>query len=392
MKSFPRFLTAASTLLLLHAPGRSLGPLGAPPYTFEGKALVVRSHGWLKERKGSSWKAFSCNRPAAWAELRLPQGIRPGIYAVRLLLRAGTPCRTRWSLDGIPLAREFDGHRASREAAWYEGGPLRLGKGPHTLKFVLTSRCSQEIRLAQVRLEPAPGKRPCPAGAFSGLPSPREFSALVENLVHNVYPKEAKKGGHPYFWPNPKKRKKTPPEERPPAGWAGNTRDLYYQGKLFSPGDPKGRCYCCGLTFEVLFRAWKAWCKKKKRPFQVDHLDFDQLKAFRAHFFGSNGDLKCAGGAIPAWGLGFAVPPMKARPGDFVQFWRLPKKGRRPSGHSVIFLGWVKGRGRRPKALRYWSTQGATKGIGVREEKVGGPGGVDLSRVFAARVGWPPDI
>ncbi len=389
----PGGLEAGKTVIRVLERGNRPAPIREKGRIEGAKLKVSKAGGGLKARvrkvrsggkapvTGKRILFLQARGPCAWAEFPLPGKIRPGLYKVRLFLLASRDYgKTRWSLDGMPLLGEFDGYAPSIRRKVFSGGPIRLGKGKHFLKFVVTGKnplsTGYHTGLEAVALEPVKksgiARTPTPAD----LPRPDEFTPLVLKILKS-YPAD---GTHGYFWPR----------GNPVKGWAGNTMDLYYQGKLFSPGDPKGRCYCCGLTFEVFFRAWKAWCEKKKKPFRVDGLDFEQLKSFRAHFFGSNGDLKCVGGAIPAWGLGFAVPPMEARPGDFVQFWRHPRKGRRASGHSVIFLAWVKGRGGKPKALRYWSTQGSTKGIGIREERVGGPGGVDLSRVYAARVGLPP--
>jgi hypothetical protein len=57
-----------------------------------------------------------------------------------------------------------------------------------------------------------------------------------------------------------------------------------------------------------------------------------------------------------------------ARAGDFVQIWR-----HRGTGHSVIFIDWVR-KGGRIQGLRYWSTQKSTQGIGYRTELFGSEG------------------
>ena len=399
MNGPPRFSRASVLLLLLLSPRGTCSPprRGERGIVLSGRALpILRKGGGMEARvrsfrigkdRGDSpgeRKILLLEGPAppAWAEFALPRVPESGLYLVRLsmalLPRGG---KTRWSLEGRPLGPEFDGRAASPKKGVFQGGPVRLEKGGHPpLKMVFSGGPGGAggIRagLIQVRLIPLTGNPPKETRTFADLPDPKVFSHLVRKILSG-YPAD---GTHSYWWPRGEAVK----------GWAGNTRDLRYQGRLFSPGDPKGRCYCCGLTFEVFFRAWRAWCRKRKRPFRVDRLDFQGLKAFRAHWFGSNGDLECVGGAIPAWGLGFSVPPLEARPGDFVQFWRIPRKGRRASGHSVIFLAWIRDGKNRPRALRYWSTQGATRGIGFRQEPVGVPGGVDLSRVYAARVGRPP--
>ena len=202
------------------------------------------------------------------------------------------------------------------------------------------------------------------------LPRAERFSALVLECLR-AYPTD---GRHGYLWP----RKK---EDRV-AGWAGNTGEMRYRGVRIARAHPKGCCYCCGLTFELFFRAWRAWCRQERKPFRILDLDPEGLRHLRRHWFGANGDLTCAAGAITAAGLGFPVKMEKAKPGDFIQFWR-----HTGSGHSVVFCGWVRdGRGG-ITGLRYWSTQKATGGIGRRTERIGEPRGIDRERIHIARVG-----
>ena len=71
-----------------------------------------------------------------------------------------------------------------------------------------------------------------------------------------------------------------------------------------------------------------------------------------------------------------------ARAGDFVQLWR-----RSGSGHSVVFLSWVR-KGGKIVGLRYWSTQPSTNGIGVSAEYFDrGRAPLDRKRFYLCRVG-----
>lgn len=200
------------------------------------------------------------------------------------------------------------------------------------------------------------------------VPTPEAFTRLVRQVMRG-YPTD---GTHRYWWPRGKKS----------GGWAGNTRDLRYGGQLFSRGDPHGRAYCCGLTFEVFFRAWQRWAEQQQVPFRIGGLDRDGLLALRKRWFcggtGRRGPLD----ALLPLRLGVQIrDPREARPGDFVQLWR-----RNKSGHSVIFLGWVR-RGGKRVGIRYWSTQRSTNGIGVQTESFSGKMGVLPSRIHVVRVG-----
>jgi hypothetical protein len=186
------------------------------------------------------------------------------------------------------------------------------------------------------------GEEPAPRPL---LPPADEFRAEVLAVLA-TYPMD---GTHGYWWPKE-------------GEWKGTTRTLRYEGETIAEGDPEGRCHCCGLTFEVFFRAWETWCRKEGLPFRILDLDAEGVRRLQAKWFGSPEDPTCSRGAILEFGLGREVPPEEALPGDFVQFWR-----RNGTGHSAVFLGWVREEGR-PVALRYWSTQSSTSGISPREE------------------------
>lgn len=205
------------------------------------------------------------------------------------------------------------------------------------------------------------------AYAEEAVPTESEFSKLVVSVMKS-YPTD---GTHKYHWPKGD-------------DWPGTTRDVEYQGAMACEADPEGRCYCCGLTWEVFVRAWKAWCEAKGLPFAIPGVDKEAIVEFRSDWFGSTGDKKTLlQHAVVSRGLGRAITRLEdARPGDFVQFWR-----NNGSGHSAIFIGWKKGEDGKLKALEYWSTQEATNGIGYREERLSGEDGIDPSQIHIVRVG-----
>lgn len=202
--------------------------------------------------------------------------------------------------------------------------------------------------------------------ADATVPRAGELNPYIVEVL-KTYPTDGK---HRYFWPKK-------------GGWAGNTRDLRYRGELFSKGDPKGRAYCCGLTFEVFFRAWQAWCRAKRQPFVIGTFDTtEKLRSFRREWFGADGNRRCAAHALVDNDLGIAVDKLAdARAGDFVQLWR-----HSGSGHSVVFDSWVKEKAK-IVGMRYWSTQKSTRGIGYRVERFGGKKGIKKDECWIARVG-----
>lgn len=194
----------------------------------------------------------------------------------------------------------------------------------------------------------------------------------LNETVLEVMKKYPTDGSYGYYWPRG-------------SDWEGTTQDLVYGGTKICTGDAKKRSYCCGLTFEVFFKAYETWCAAKKKEFRIGDLDADGLTEFRLQWYGAskkNPDRRklCLEAVVSAK-LGRAVEKFEdARAGDFVQLWRHDG-----SGHSVIFVDWVRS-GAKITGLKYWSTQGSTKGIGVNTESFGEKKGLDRERLHIVRV------
>ena len=70
-----------------------------------------------------------------------------------------------------------------------------------------------------------------------------------------------------------------------------------------------------------------------------------------------------------------------------MQYWRNNK-----SGHSVIFIDWIKNQEGKITQLKYWSTQKKTKGIGYNVEPVGdNKDDITLNKIFISRLLLPND-
>ena len=184
-------------------------------------------------------------------------------------------------------------------------------------------------------------------------------NALILEITRS-YPTD---GSYGYDWP------KT-------GGWDGTTEAVTVDGIPLTQGDPRKRSYCCGLTYEVFLKAHRA-LGPAAPP--------DRLKELKLRWYG-NSKLAPERRMLVAFALesmGFGARPAsldEARPGVFVQFWR-----GNGSGHSAIFLGWVREEGR-IAGITYWSSQKSTNGIGVATERVGGPDGVRPEEIFLARL------
>ncbi len=166
---------------------------------------------------------------------------------------------------------------------------------------------------------------------------------------------------------------------------SGTPEEIRHDGaRILAKGT--GGTYCSGFTFAVAMKvAEDAGLLRGK--------SVEAVRRFQKEWYGAVEDpetreKQCAL-AVGRLGIGRQVKPEEAQPGDFCQFWR------QRSGHSVVFLGWVKDDNGERVGLRYRSSQGSTDGIGdVTEYFHGtsaGRGFVDPDRVYFARLGNPAE-
>jgi hypothetical protein len=199
------------------------------------------------------------------------------------------------------------------------------------------------------------------------LPAADDFTKAVLE-ISKTYPTD---GTHKYYWPKK-------------GSWPGTTRDLFYDGEKVCEGDAEKRCFCCGLTFEVFFRAYEKCCQDAKKPFKILDLDAKGVTELRKEWFGPTAeDRHTLEKAITKYNLGKKVDLAQARAGDFCQLWR-----HSGSGHSVLLLEVEKDSKGKPTALRYWSTQNSTNGVHENTEKFSDEkSGVIEAETYVARVG-----
>jgi len=227
------------------------------------------------------------------------------------------------------------------------------------------------LSLGTATPEGARADEPARAQAGPGQPKPGELNPFVLETLRAI-PAD---GTHDYWWP----------KDHEGGGYGGVTKDLVYLGKTILTGEPQKRTYCCGLTFEVLVRAWEAFAAKKKAAFSIGGLEAAALGKVKNDWFCMGAVRDGPVSALVPRGLGAHISKLEdARPGDFVQLWR--KKG---SGHSVVFLAWERKGGAQGEiaGLRYWSTQTSTKGVGERTERMDGENGLDREKLYIARAG-----
>ena len=164
---------------------------------------------------------------------------------------------------------------------------------------------------------------------------------------------------------------------------SGVPRDIRHDGELILKAQEKGT-YCSGFTFCVAMEA-------AQQRGLLQGKTADEIRQFQKEWYGSTkeaAERQCAL-AVEHLGIGREVKSLAdAQPGDFMQIWRTNK-----SGHSVLFLDWVR-EGDQVVGIKYRSSQKSTDGVGDRVEYFadakGHDGKVDRRRTYVARLNRSP--
>lgn len=164
----------------------------------------------------------------------------------------------------------------------------------------------------------------------------------------------------------------------------GVTENLWYQGRVVAKGHPNAtHCsYCCGFTFEVFLRAMRLRNKQKGLdPDDFHGMTFtDLFNLLQIWYIEGAGDSPAKG--IEYYGLGKIIDNWEdAKPGDFGDISRDNK-----TGHSIVFIGWVRDAEGKIVGMDYFSSQGG--GVGPKTEFFSDTGGKMLRKwVRLTRVG-----
>ena len=199
-----------------------------------------------------------------------------------------------------------------------------------------------------------------------------EEGSLNPYVLHVIkgYPTD---GSYPYRW-----------EKNEYDIYNGVTEDLVYQGRVVAKGHPnKTLCSnCCGLTFEIFFRSMRLRnIRKGLDPSDFNSMMWDDLfNMMLIWFIVGKGDSPRE--AIDYYGLGTKIMDWEqAKPGDFMDISR-----NNGSGHSVIFIEWVRDAKGGITGLKYFSSN--SRGVGYATEYFSDSGGkVMREHIHIGRVG-----
>jgi hypothetical protein len=175
----------------------------------------------------------------------------------------------------------------------------------------------------------------------------------------------------------------------------GVTENIIYKGSLIAKANPDGSksSHCVGLTYEVFFKAMQKRNKEAGISLNnFNNMTIDNMKDFLLTWYAAKGTLKAEGnqlaGAIVKYGIGTQITRLEdAKAGDFIDF------SRTSSGHTAVFINWLKDNKGSIVGLKYWSTQESTSGIGFKEEYFSNnpqkvfKGAVNRNQLYIGRVG-----
>lgn len=199
-------------------------------------------------------------------------------------------------------------------------------------------------------------------------------SVSFNDYVVDILKEYHRDGRYPYSWVS---------------GYHGVTQDLYYKSTKIAKAnaDSSHSTYCCGLTFEVYFRAISRLQNDLGMDEDINGMSASNFSSFISKWFVQSTLGDGPGIALDYYGLGEKVPDMKdVQKGDFVQIWRTTG-----SGHSVIFINWTTNAAGDTTGMKYWSTQTSTNGVNYNTEYFDGFGGtVDKAHTYYSR-GWKPE-
>jgi hypothetical protein len=175
----------------------------------------------------------------------------------------------------------------------------------------------------------------------------------------------------------------------------GVTVSITYKDSIIAKANPDGSksSHCVGLTYEVFYKAMQERNKEAGiNPDNFNDMTAEDMKNFLLTWYAALSKPKSEGnqlaGAIVNYGLGTQITRLQdASAGDFIDF------SRTKSGHTAVFINWIKDVKSNIVGFKYWSTQESTGGIGYNVEYFSDnaeeayKGAVNRNQLYIGRVG-----
>jgi hypothetical protein len=170
-------------------------------------------------------------------------------------------------------------------------------------------------------------------------------------------------GTYNYYWP----------KTNDPI-YLGTTKNIDYLGMSLSKVRENRGTHCVGVSWQVAMTVLQDWARLQNSKGKIANLTVEDTRKLVDRWFiklERGDDLASlsrpeemgAAYALASFDLGKGIKFEQTRPGDFLQFWR-----RDNSGHSCIFLNWVRDDEDKIIGFHYWGSQPQTNGIGTFTE------------------------
>ena len=153
------------------------------------------------------------------------------------------------------------------------------------------------------------------------------------------------------------------------SNYNGVTENLYYNGEILLKAESSGSkaSHCSGITFEVFYKAMQ----QRNTDLGLGADDFsgltkDDLFDMALTWYAAKGPKSKynIATAVEKYGMGYRITDMEnLRAGDFLDFSRTNN-----TGHTVVFLNWIRDDNNEIIGFKYWSSQESTNGINYNEE------------------------
>lgn len=184
---------------------------------------------------------------------------------------------------------------------------------------------------------------------------------ILEYVLEDSIPQN---GGYIYYWA---------PDSKDTTH-LGTATNIDYLGTRLSVVRENRGIHCVGISWQVCMTVLQDWTKGQNSNGAILNMSVEDMKEFVDKWFVKLENIEGLASlsvpeemgsvyALTSYNLGEKIAFENAKAGDFVQYWRKDN-----TGHSCIFLNWVRDETENIFGFRYWGAQPQTDGIGTDTE------------------------